>query len=342
MTLGPLAIPRLRRYGTRLAVVLASVLLALGLGEWAVRRLFPAFDPSGQVRLVRQGELVLGVPDSRARQRKNTGDYDVGVRFGPRGFRDPRDVAEAQPSDLLVVGDSFAFGWGVEEDERWSNRLEVLSGQRSFNIAMPGQNLDGYDRLLRHARALGSRSVHLIVSLCMENDVGTYGEAGAMLAEPPPGSLSSAGSWIPVAKLGLGEHSALYGLITEAVHRTPLLERLAERLGLVQPNLGAVGTRLVTEQSVAATADRLAVLARGYETTVLLVPSRALWIERSAVEADRLHRAMVAALVGRGLAVVDPRAAFEAGGEPLAVHFANDGHWNEHGHRIAAECLAHR
>ena len=69
MTLGPLAIPRLRRYGTRLAVVLASVLLALGLGEWAVRRLFPAFDPSGQVRLVRQGELVLGVPDSRARQR---------------------------------------------------------------------------------------------------------------------------------------------------------------------------------------------------------------------------------------------------------------------------------
>ena len=342
MTLGPLAIPRLRRYGTRLAVVLAAVLLALGLGEWAVRRLLPAFDPSGQVRLVRQGELVLGVPDSRARQRKNTGDYDVGVRFGPRGFRDPRDVAEAQPSDLLVVGDSFAFGWGVEEDERWSNRLEVHSRQRSFNIAMPGQNLDGYDRLLRHARALGSRSVHLIVSLCMENDVGLYARLGAEVPAVPPTALRPVGFWIPAAKSWLGERSALFGLFTEGIHRAGPLEALAESAGLVQPNLGAVGMEQVSETAIAATADRVAALAQGYETTILLVPSRALWLERSATEADHTHRVLVAALVARGLVVVDPRAAFEATGEPLAVHFAKDGHWNERGHRIAAQCLAHR
>jgi hypothetical protein len=41
----------------------------------------------------------------------------------------------------------------------------------------------------------------------------------------------------------------------------------------------------------------------------------------------------------RGLAVADPRAAFEATGTPLAMHFAKDGHWNARGHAIAARVL---
>ncbi len=330
-------------------MALAAVVVALGLGEGAVRWLLPAYDPSGQVRLVRQGGLVLGVPDSRARQSKNTGDYDVEVRFGPRGFRDPRDVAQARAADLLVVGDSFAFGWGVGEEQRWSNRLEALIGRRTFNLAIPGQNLDGYDRLIRHAWALGARPVQLVVSLCMENDVGRYpaapGQPGAPLLEGARVAVDAPPSWrggLAVAKLWLGERSALYGLITAAVHRSDALATLAERAGLVQPNLGEVGSRRVSAEEITATADRLAALAEGFEVTVLLVPSRGLWLERSATDSDRAHRAMAAALAARGFAVVDPRAAFEAGGDPLSLHFARDGHWNERGHRIAAECLARR
>ena len=51
---------------------------------------------------------------------------------------------------------------------------------------------------------------------------------------------------------------------------------------------------------------------------------------------------MAAALAVRGLAVADPRAAFEAGGDPLSLHFARDGHWSERGHRVAAEGVALR
>ncbi len=325
-----------------MALGLGATVAALGLGELAVRRLLPAYDPSGQVRLVRRGELVLGTPNSRARQRKNTGDYDVEVRFGPRGFRDPRDVARAQAADLLVVGDSFAFGWGVAEDERWSNLFAALAGQRMFNIAMPGQNLDGYDRLIRHARELGSRSTRLVVSLCMENDLGSYPGLRAQAGEASPGNPRA--PWIPIsaAKFWLADRSALYGLLTAGVHRTRALEALAEGAGLVQPNLGAVGNRPVSAEEIAATADRLAALAKGFETTVLIVPSRGLWLERSAADSDRVHRGMVAALAARGLEVVDLRAAFEVTGEPLALHFAKDGHWNERGHRVASECLAGR
>ncbi len=314
------------------------MLLALGLGEGAVRRWAPAYDPSGQVQLQRQGDLVLGVPDSVARQRKNTGDYDVEVRFGPRGFRDSRDVAQAEPGDILAVGDSFAFGWGVEEGQRWSDRLEALTGLRIYNIAIPGQNLDGYDRLVRQARTLGSRASRLIVSLCMENDLGLYAKADAGAVVVPaagPGAHP-----LRAAKYWLAERSALYGLLTTAVHSSRAVEALAESAGLVQPNLGAVGGAAVAQNEIAATADRLAALAQGFETTVLIVPSRALWLAPVAAEADRSHRAMAAALAARGLDVVDPRREFEATGTPLALHFAGDSHWNARGHRLAAECLA--
>jgi hypothetical protein len=49
---------------------------------------------------------------------------------------------------------------------------------------------------------------------------------------------------------------------------------------------------------------------------------------------------MVSELADHGLLVVDPRPVFEAGGQPLQYHFANDGHWNVRGHRVAAQLLA--
>jgi len=72
----------------------------------------------------------------------------------------------------------------------------------------------------------------------------------------------------------------------------------------------------------------------------MLIPSRALWVgDNSAVE-DRIHKELVAALVKRGVAVLNLRPLFEAGGAPLTLHFANDGHWNARGHALAAEAIA--
>jgi hypothetical protein len=40
-----------------------------------------------------------------------------------------------------------------------------------------------------------------------------------------------------------------------------------------------------------------------------------------------------------GVSVVDPRSAFERDGNPLSFHFAEDGHWNARGHRLAGAVL---
>jgi hypothetical protein len=53
-----------------------------------------------------------------------------------------------------------------------------------------------------------------------------------------------------------------------------------------------------------------------------------------------MHRAFIDGLTASGMTVVDMRARLEAAGNPLSYHFANDGHWNQAGHQLAAEVLS--
>ena len=317
----------------RAALLATTLAIIVGASEALVRLALPAFDPSAQLRLVQHGDIMLGPPHSVARQIKNTGDYDVEVLFGPRGFRDARDVALAAPEDVLVVGDSFAFGWGVAQRERFSDLLEASTGQRVWNLGIPGQGIDGYGRLLRHAEQLGSRARRLVIALCMETDVsGRVPNAESPASEPD-------GAWLSSAKQRLAEHSALYALVTTLVHRSGPLKALAVRAGLIVPNLAEAGVGTHSMPALRAAAEQVAALARGYEAVVLVVPSRGLWLDHDPLGEARIHQGMVHELATRGLRVVDPRPVFVAGGQPLRHHFASDGHWNARGHRVAAQLL---
>jgi hypothetical protein len=335
----PRARPRLRAALLRALALLGGSLLALLAAEWTVRLALPQFDPSAQLRLAPVAGLRLGPANTVQRLRKNTGDYDVWVRFGPRGFREARDVATARPGDLLVVGDSFAFGWGVEQGERFSDLLELRLGRRVFNAALPGYGLAGYAAVLRHLAELGSQTPQLVLELHAETDLSECAEAA-----PPPNArgprTSEQSHELQALKWNLAGHSALYALATSAVHRTPWLRGVAVRNGLLIPNLAGVNPASASPCPPSAIAAQVAALAAGHAATVLLVPSRGLWVPELAAAEDRAHRALVSALEARGLRLVDPRAAFEASGEPLAHHFAHDGHWNARGHRVAAELLA--
>src|SRR5262249_13214572 len=167
---------RVIHVGVNTIVLVIATVFSLASIEIALRVFFPFYDPSGQVRFVSLDDgTVIGPPGAVLRQSKDTGDYDVEVRFNALGFRDEKLLTTAtEPHDLFVVGDSFPFGWGVETRDRFSDQLQVILQRRVFNIAIPGLDFDGYDHLMRYAEANGASIRNLIISVTMENDLDIY------------------------------------------------------------------------------------------------------------------------------------------------------------------------
>jgi len=75
-------------------------------------------------------------------------DYTEGMRISYRsnaqGFRRHADVApEESRKPIIIVGDSYAFGLGVQYDDTYGALIESqLSGAVVYNMAMPGFGLD--------------------------------------------------------------------------------------------------------------------------------------------------------------------------------------------------------
>ena len=331
----------------RLVLLAVSGVLSLLVLEGLVRLTMPRFSPGRQLRLQLEANgTVLARPLSLGLQRHGDGGRDVELAINRHGFRDSKDLAEARPSDLFAVGDSFTLGWGVDEERRFSDLLEGSVGVPVYNLAIP-VDVAGYERLVAHAQGRGAPVERLIIGLCLENDLRRYDATedpttgtGGGIRQTPEGVARA--SLLHRTKRVLDRHSAAYGALARTVHNLPLLRGLARRVGLLESPQQYLDHRTFDPEVIAGTADAVAGLVRRRgisETVVLLIPSRALWAgDNRAVEA-RIHEAMVAALTARGLPIVDPRPAFEATDAPLSLHFEGDWHWNEAGHRLAAELL---
>jgi hypothetical protein len=325
--------------GLGFAALLVAFFLVTGLfQEYAVRLAMPQFNPAHHITFLegQDGLPVLGPRNEVLRQIKNTGDFDVTVRFNRHGLRDSKDMGGGTAEDYFLVGDSYPFGWGVEEEERLSEQLETLIGRRVFNLSTNG-DINTYGDLIDYARRNGADVRKLLVVVTMENDIRDY---DALAAAPASQAEAGRGLELRDVKNYLMAHSALYFMTTTFVHGTVWLKDIAVKAGLVVPNLAGVHRPVFSDEAIDSTARRLAELGGSYDTTVVLIPSRALWHGGETTRADYVHRFLLDRLGELGVGTVDLRAAFEAGGKPLGLHFLNDGHWRPAGHRRAAEAIA--
>jgi hypothetical protein len=301
----------------RICFVVTGVISALAVNEFAIGVVAPSFNPRTQLHFLDRRDispkLVTGIPNTITRQIKNTRDYDVTVRINSFGFRDTKDISMIGPDDYVMVGDSFVFGWGVEEEQRVSDVLQTLIGQRVFNIGING-NFDSYRALLDYAAGLGADIRRVFIGVTMENDLIRYDESAETLA--------------------------LYFAATTAVHKIAWIESLAIRLGFVVTNLEGVREQRFDQLIIDSSAYALANLAKKYDTTIFLIPTRSLWYGVATEDARKIHEVFVDRLRALGLNVIDLRPGFEQNGNPLGYHFKNDGHWNPRGHALAAEIIA--
>ena len=348
--------PRSRERRTlkgRVFAVAVGVVVMLLMGESMLRLILPHWREFHSGWFMRQetvpgyGVVTLGVPGFDGFFAQNNGDFRVRIAINDFGLRNDEPV-EAANGRIWIVGDSMAFGWGVDRDRTYTAEIARQTGRGTYSVASPGANVCGYQALLaRMPKSVAPKAV--IVGLVLENDVMSLGcrewaqQTEKMAAEGgPPWWRRIEHIWD--VKGLLARHLALYNFLAIALKRFESLTHALQATGLVaedQPYRRQLEEADVS-RAVENTADEMAVLRTmlplATPVAVLLTPAR-FEIRDGDPFFAKLRTEMVQALTSRGFAVIDPLDKFKAAGFG-PTHFVHDGHWSPAGHRLAAEAAS--
>jgi hypothetical protein len=356
---------RLREAAIGLTLTVASLAAALLGAEVAVRLIASGgklwefrnyvSDPEqwrGRWRTMQPDEQLGYVP------RPGYSGTDHGnhalLSFDDRGFRahhrGETPPAQATPP-VLVVGDSYAMGAAVTDDQSWPAHLERVLDRRVINAGVPGY---GLDQIVLRAEALVP-ALHpepLIVGFIADDvrraearilwglekpyfDVvnGTLVERNVPVK--PPASTASDAPPLDLVRRILG-----YSFMADVAMR---------RLGLMsywrrgQPSQ-VVAAHDQGERVACLLMDRLGQLGQtsGVRITVVAQYSTQAWLGESFLrEEARVIEGVLACARKSGLGTLDTRAAVEAAVRADGVwrYYAGT-HMNDAGNRLTATELA--
>ncbi|HET6201516.1 MAG TPA: hypothetical protein VFI25_01795 [Planctomycetota bacterium] len=353
----------------RAVVVAVAALGALGAAE-AVARLLgepsgpaPPKPPQIEGPRIRTPDPDLGwrlLPSLVTTHR--CVDYAVTYRTNAQGARASRDYAAARApgrTRVLVYGDSFVFGVGVDEEQRFTDLLAASRPDLEvLNLGVSGYGTDqALLRLEREGAAyapdlvlLGHLMEHASRNLAFEHRAPS-GAPGEVRVDPKPRfllgpeGLRLANTPVPPPRT---EQATAAPPSPSWLRRLRLFSLAADRWSAFERRrhpfpeweAGAEG-RALTEAIV----ERFAASVRAIraEPLVVVLGDRTYLDGRFASLADRRPVGrFVEFCRSRSIPVVDLLPAFDAaagdGKDPL--FFPWDGHWTARAHRIAAEALA--
>jgi hypothetical protein len=359
----PAPAPKRQRLA-KAGILVVSLLLSLGVGEIAARIAFP---PKRSVSWYHY--------DARYtfRHRENadvvTRDWGDGKpwRFhtNARGFRgsDWPDAPAAGTPRVLVTGDSFTFGDGLEEDEAYARVAQQAAGAgwevRNLGVSAWGpSNALGY--LETEGSAIGGSC--LVYGIFEGNDVmdnvvyHLYAMKDGALAQVPvtapvPTRLSRVRDLLRDLPLydALLEHSQLFNVIRTAGLNT--LVRHDPSIPKEDPYTHATKETFATALDLNdRVLDRLSALARSRfgAFALVLIPMRAQLDPKApapfpAWMGDETHARVLAWAQKNAVPVLDAREGLPKDPEGLAKsYFARDFHLDVEGNRALGRMLGER
>jgi len=327
---------RARRAVASVALVLAGTALGLAGAELLARAFAPRWQPSVAERSsFWVHDATLGWAHRPGATGRFVGpDWDVDVTINADGLRDVEREPDATPRRrrLLLLGDSMAWGFGVELDQTLVADLRRRCPDWAFvNAAVSGYSTDQeYLYWRSHAERLAPDVVLVLVH---PNDI-TGNALGRMYGYEKPrfvwegGELSLRNTPVPERRAWERAYTWLtaHSWFANGTLRRPPLGSWLEyglRPGSAPPDGLDVTRRLL---------DRFAreVRSEGAQLRVALVqmpPQASAWLLGVAREAQ-IPALDLAPLLD---------AAQRSGTE---VTLRGDEHWNAAGHRIAGEAIA--
>lgn len=345
-----LELPRLLQFAVKAAVPLGAlgVLACAGLRRWRGRAGADAAIANALLLLATLA-FAIGVGEVAARiafrDVTTTGDFTsyfsrewkAGVRENSLGFRE-REIGPKPPGvfRIAMVGDSLTYGPGLEESQRFGNRVEAALTERAgpgrfevLNFGRPGAATEDEVEILEQA-ALGTDPDFVLLQW-YRNDVEGRHLTGR------PRSLRLIPSDYLTARLHV--HSALYYLIVQQWNR------LQVPLGLVGSYDDYMRERFEDPTSPdSQIAERWLVrfveTARNAGLPVGIVVFPVLWPHD---EFDYLSERVLDLCRARNVPCLDLGPPFAAAGPPRELWVNRlDSHPGARANAIAAEAIVER
>ena len=138
------------------------------LWVWALWVVVALYVGEAAMGLILEKSIALSPVPPHSTQRHTTSDYAVSYHYNNIGLRGP-DFDPDVTYDALLIGDSFLFGTGVEENQTITGLL-TAGGLRVFVAAEPATNPPQYLQKSKMLAAWGLRSRALVIGLFVGND----------------------------------------------------------------------------------------------------------------------------------------------------------------------------
>jgi hypothetical protein len=360
-----------KTYGWAFVVAfnIAAIAAVLGVAELGARWIdgSAATSQDDQLPMCRPDPRTIWryLPDVRLTYRAP--EFEMHIRTDDAGLRQgPIAPAEEDVATVLFIGDSFTFGWGVTEEQRYSEVLGRLLATRRpgtrLRIVNAGHWMYASDQQLvlmkelveRYRPAVVVQGVYWMHIRTLFNHRLVRAADGTLQAVEDPkikvsdrGVLKLRSDWLEHPPLG----SRFVALVARALLNRDVIERASEWVDYFRPGRtpdDALWT--LTDDLVGETIRTLQ--ARGIAYVPFLIPSivevtgsnwTAVGWRRETpptdIDIDLPARRMAAIFARHGVQLILPAVPMRAR-VTEGLYYPQDGHWTAQGHAVVAQILA--
>lgn len=275
-----------------------------------------------------------------------TPQFSTRVRINDKGLRDRPHSYECQNDKerILVLGDSFAWGYGVEESERFSQLLEKSLDVEVINAGVSGYSTD--QELLWYKNEGIKYETDLVILVVTGNDVGDNNQQlvsniyykprfvleddHLVLRGYPVPKTSSMGRFV----YSLSQRSALaYFVVQRYFDVLSLYGKLKANSDDTSSSALPTSAPTAPFKLTIALIDELRDITEARKAKFMIVTTDSWWNSRSS----DTYQDFITALQTEHFLVLDVAAM--PGFDPAEMLIPDDGHWNQSGNDFVAEQL---
>jgi len=329
-----------------LALFLFSTLFALFLTEIALRLmgLNPLYVSPERDQFWKYDSLLGWAHQPGQEGIFETPQFQTAVRINENGLRDRQHSYQRQNNvkRVLVLGDSFAWGYGVEEPERFSQLLEEDLGVEVINAGVSGYSTD--QELLWYQNEGIKYETDLVILVFTGNDVGDNDRQLVNTIYYKPKFVIENGHLVPTGYpvpetssqgrliYSLSQRSALaYFLIQRYFDFRSVYARERANSEQVTSPVSGVSAEEEPFKLTMALIDEMRTIAESRNAEFMIVTTDRWWNHPS----EKTYQDLITTMQSEGFLVLDVESMPGFDSEKMLI--PNDGHWNQTGHYFAGE-----